>query len=161
LSKGSYDRLVQLAKRRLAGIEHGAEDVVSRAVVRWASLPPRTWPVARLEQVIKSEAASWRRTEHRLAARQLRAGRDPTLRTPMLVPYYLDVDLIVLRRILATASEKQGGAMATRDVEILDLLLAGYSQQEIAKLANCSRDTVRRSRTRWQLVLSSMLAEMD
>jgi DNA-binding CsgD family transcriptional regulator len=51
--------------------------------------------------------------------------------------------------------------MATRDVEILDLLLAGYSQQEIAKLANCSRDTVRRSRTRWQLVLSSMLAEMD
>jgi DNA-binding NarL/FixJ family response regulator len=79
----------------------------------------------------------------------------------MLVPYYLDVDLIVLRRILATASEKQGGAMATRDVEILDLLLAGYSQQEIAKLANCSRDTVRRSRTRWQLVLSSMLAEMD
>ena len=79
LTRSAYSRLVQLAKCRLVGYEDHAEDVVSQVLIKWSALPPDRASVARIEQVIKTEASSWRRSEQRLHARERRAAADRAL----------------------------------------------------------------------------------
>jgi tetrahydromethanopterin S-methyltransferase subunit A len=77
--RGDYQRLVGLARRRLVGFEHHAEDVVTRAVMKWATIPAAKKPVARIEQVIKTEAYSVIRSERRLKEREGKVARNPFL----------------------------------------------------------------------------------
>ena len=56
LTAKDYRDLVRLAERRLVGYEHLAEDVVSRTLIKWASISTEKRGVARIEQVIKTEA---------------------------------------------------------------------------------------------------------
>jgi DNA-directed RNA polymerase specialized sigma24 family protein len=154
---GAYQRLVALAKRRLAGYESHAEDVVSRVLVKWQSLSTEKQSVARIEQVIKSEAYSLLRSEQRLKDREVRAVADPAASSGALAANERAHDVGMLRMALAETCRRSGIPMSIVDVEVLEMLLAGYNLAETAQATGLSIYEVKRSRARWRFVCTSTM----
>jgi hypothetical protein len=151
----AYGRLLALARRRLVGYEHHAEDVVSRSASRWASISQDRRAVARLEQVIKWEAFSQLRSERRARNREQRVLDDPTSAVSAAISGSgaHELDLILLRVSLAQACEQAQIPISERDIEVLELLFAGHSMADVVRLTGLPRHTVRQSRRTWQQVL--------
>lgn len=153
-----YERLVRLARRRLVGYEHHAEDVVSRALIKWASIPSHKRSVARIEQVLKTEAYSLLRAEHRARERDTRVASDPSLRSKVATQTQGDVDYRLLRQALAEACRQERVRLSTIDVQVIEMVFAGFNLAEIERSLGVPRHEVRRSRNKWrrlaQLVLS-------
>ncbi len=149
-----YERLVRMARRRLVGYEHLAEDVVSQALMKWSRIAPSKSRVARIEQVIKSEAYSMIRSEQRRRDRETRVvhdrsssrhhggssldGHDPG-----------DQALCVLRQALIATCKREQIRVTAIDTEVLELLFGGCSPAEVARITGLSRYKVRRSRHLW------------
>lgn len=157
LSARQYQRLVHLARRRLVGYELHAEDVVSRALIRWQSLP-KDHPSARIETLIRSEAFSLLRSEHRRSEREQRAAidraREPRAQAPDLGD---PTAAVLLRTALAQISARIGIDLGTTDIEIFELLLAGHSIADASRVTGLPRHVIKRSRIRWQAVLRILL----
>jgi hypothetical protein len=149
---GTYRRLVQLARKRLHGSEHHADDVVSRALIKWIGIPADKAGTARIEQVIRSEAYSLLRSESRLHERERRAADD---RLPAITDVGDDEDLglVMLRRAMNGALARHDIQIATDDLAILDLLWAGETVAGVAAQLGLSRYAVRQSRERWRRVV--------
>ncbi len=147
---GLYPRLVKLARRHLVGYEHFAEDVVSRALMKWTTISADKAAVARLEQVIKSEAHSMRRSEERLKNREARAGYDRSAMTPVT---YGHPELNLLRRALVETCRRERIPITSADIEVLELLYAGFTLAETTRLTGLARHDVKGSRRKWRLVL--------
>jgi hypothetical protein len=147
---GRYQRLVKLARRHLVGREHHAEDVVSRALIKWTTISADRASVARIEQVIKSEAHSLRRSEDRLANRENRVGSDRSLARST---DYGNPDLALLRVALADTCRREHISMTAADIEVLELLFAGLSVEGTARIMDLARHQVKSSRTKWRLVV--------
>jgi DNA-binding CsgD family transcriptional regulator len=160
---GTYRRLLELARRRLGGCEHHADDVVSRALAKWVTIPSRKRGVARIERVIMSEAYSLLRSESRLAERERRAALDRSLDTARAAASH-ELELVVLRRAMAQALQRQRLQITANDLEVLDYLWAGSSVAEIARSLGCSRHHVIQSREKWRRVVriaGNMVAARD
>ncbi|MGF1597203.1 MAG: hypothetical protein ACFCVK_09780 [Acidimicrobiales bacterium] len=155
-SAEEYSRLLRLARRRLVGKEHHAEDVVQRALMKWAAIPTHKRGVARIEQVIKSEAYSWLRSEKRATARDTAVHTDPS--SPMAGDRFgtVDDERIVLMRAIVETCRRHGITVRRSDVEILELLMAGYSLSDIVRETGLSRHEVRSSRRMWKDVIGRM-----
>jgi hypothetical protein len=151
--RGVYARLVALARRRLVGYEHLAEDVVSRSMVRWTAISPDRLAVARIEQVIKSEAYSVLRSEKRARNREARVSGDPA--NPVLGTASRPgaEELVELRVAIAETCRRENIGIAEHDVEVLELLFAGHTMSEVVRLTGLARHTVKQSRRTWQQVL--------
>lgn len=150
---GEYQRLLRLARRRLVGHEHHAEDVVSRAVVKWRSIPAHMLGVARIEQVIKSEAYSVLRSEQRWRARDTRFVGDPSLH-PSWASGATDHELSILRRTLAETCKQHRISITDLDVEVLELLFAGLAISAVVRVTGMPRHRIRQSRDKWKRVLT-------
>jgi hypothetical protein len=61
-------------------------------------------------------------------------------------------DLVALRAILAETCQREAIAVTPVDIEVLELLLAGYTAICTAQAIGLSLSEVRRSRDRWSLV---------
>lgn len=157
--RGDYDRLVSLAKRRLVGLEHHAEDVVARALMKWATIPAGNKSVARIEQVIKTEAYSVIRSEQRLQARQSRYVRDPTSAAGGAGRSSGDLEFCLLRRAIVETCKREGIVLTQYDVEVFELLLAGYDMTGIGRCTGLSRYEVTKARAKWQNVLSMTIVD--
>jgi len=158
--RGEYQRLVKLAKRRLVGHEHHAEDVVSRALIKWSMIPSGKASVARIEQVIKSEASSVLRTELRSRQRDTRAVHDPALPTGSTCSRSEGHELRLLRRAAAEVCKREDIHLTTADVEVFELLLIGHSLADVARVTLLSRHQVRRSQRKWRRILTKLDLEM-
>ena len=155
--RGDYERLVALARRRLIGFEHHAEDVVSRAVIKWAtSIPVEKKPVARIEQVVKTEALSWVRSEQRRRDRERKVAHDPTLRSGQ-ADAVDEIDRRLLRREIAQLCRRERRTLTPCDVEILELLFAGYSLSAIVRHTGLTRHEVKKARAMWRDILSRII----
>lgn len=153
--RGDYDRLVTLARRRLIGFEHHAEDVVTRALMKWARVPAHKKPVARIEQVIKTEAYSLLRSEQRLRDRERKVAYDPTLRSS--ADTVDEIDRCLLRKAIVQVCRREGLSLTPCDVEILELLFAGYSLSAIVRHTGLTRHEVKKSRAKWRDILSRII----
>jgi hypothetical protein len=151
--RGDYERLVALARRRLVGFEHHAEDVVTRALMKWAKIPAHKKPVARIEQVIKTEAYSLIRSEQRLHDREQKVARDPTLRSGNAGTAD-EIDRRLLRRAIVQECKNHQVTVTASDVEVLELLFAGYSLSAIVNHSGLSRHEVKKSRAKWRTILA-------
>lgn len=151
-----YRRLVALARRRLVGHEHHAEDVVSRAIIRWYAIPAEKGGVAQIEQVIKSEAYSLLRSEGRASNRDTAAFRDRGLALGDCYRATVDPDIVVLRRAIAHYCHEAKISLDASDVEVLELLFAGYSMAEIVRTTKLTRYDVKRSRALWRRILNAI-----
>ncbi len=151
-----YRRLVALARRRLIGHEHHAEDVVSRAVIRWYAMSAEKNGVAQIEQVIKSEAYSLLRSERRARNRDTASLTDRGLGRGDGDRAMIDPDIVVLRRAIAHYCVANGIVLGASDVEVLELLFAGYSMAEIMRTTNLSRYEVKSSRALWRRILRAI-----
>ncbi|MDH3682677.1 MAG: hypothetical protein OEV40_22320 [Acidimicrobiia bacterium] len=154
-----YQRLVALAKRRLVGFEHHAEDVVSQAMMKWARISTDRRGVARLEQVIKSEAYSFIRSERRARDRDSRVYADRSSPIAGHARPHTDQDTVLMRRALAETCRQEGISLNARDIEVLELLLAGFSLSDIVRRTGFTRHQVKSSRRKWQDILRKTLAE--
>ncbi len=152
MSKSAYARLVRLAERRLSGQELAAEDVVMNAFIKWTSIHPGKRDIARVEQVIKSEAASWRRSEQRRRAREANYATDPTRCSQPPTTSVVGLDLVILLDVLEQTATRRGIVVDSEDRTILGLLLDGMSISEVARKTNKKRHSVKKSRERWQLI---------
>ncbi|MEM9132509.1 MAG: hypothetical protein AAF962_00020 [Actinomycetota bacterium] len=155
---GEYQRLVWLARRRLVGHEHHAEDVVSLAAMKWSRLPPAQRAVGHIEQVIKSEAYSLLRSEGRSRRREQTVGEDrsrpPTGSTNT-------TDLRLLRVAIAETCRRHRITLTRRDVHFFELLLAGQTLAEAERTMDTSRYEIRKMRDTWRRVLRLTLDEQD
>lgn len=151
-----YRRLVRLAKRKLAGNDHLAEDVVQLAMIKWTTIPSDK-ERARIEQVVKSEAISALRSELRARERDTRASCDPSLSKVEHNLGQEERDLRLLRTALAQAAAREASPVNSADVEILELLFAGSTITETVRLTGLSRSAVRRSRRMWQRIARRVL----
>ena len=152
LTDDEYRRLVRLAKRRLVGHHHHAEDVVSRAIIRWRDLPAAKQGVARIEQIIKSEAYSLLRSEHRSRLREQKSIHDRS--SPGNDAHGNDIgELGLVRQMLADACRQQHFTPTVADIEVIELLFAGYRIADIVRVTGLSRYEVKRSRERWRRIL--------
>ncbi|MCP3990538.1 MAG: hypothetical protein GY724_15780 [Actinomycetia bacterium] len=142
--------MVRLATRRLVGYEQHAEDVVSRALMKWANIPADRASVARIEQVIKTEAYSTLRELGRSRARDTSYALHPAGDAD---PDAAARDYFVLRRAMVETCKRHNFTITTTDVELLELLMAGLTQEQAAKAMELPRHRVRRSRKLWQRVL--------
>lgn len=154
-----YERLVSLARRRLVGHEHLAEDVVSLALMKWSKIPRSKSSVARIEQVIKSEAFSMLRSEQRRRERESRVAHDRSSHRHFGDVGRDDTDpddqaLCELRQALVATCKREKIAITAIDIEVLELLFSGCSPAEVARLTGLSRYRIRRSRHRWASVLA-------
>ena len=159
ISRGEYQRFVALAKRRLVGFEHHAEDVVSQALMKWTRISASRRGVARLEQVIKSEAYSFLRSERRSRDRDTRVFADPSLPAAGPSRPHNDHDVVLLRLAIAETSRRVGISLTTEDVEVFELLNAGYNLSDIVRLTDLSRHNVKSSRRKLQELISRTLLE--
>ena len=155
----SYQRLVALARRRMVGHELHAEDAVSRAVIRWARLSSDLQTVARLEQVVASEANSIVRSEGRRRDREERSARDPTLH-PSLVTRDSE-EQVVVAIVIGQSMRRSTAPFTDLELLILDLLRAGLTTAEICRRHNLSRYYVGQVRRQWRLVLRPAFNERD
>ena len=155
---GVYQRLVGLARRRLVGYEGHAEDVVSRVLVKWSSLSTTKRSVARIEQVVKTEAYSLLRSERRLRDRELRAVADPAVSAAVQSHGERAREVALLRLALAETCRREKIHLAPLDIEIFELLLAGFSLTGAAQATGSTMHEVRRSRDRWRHVCELTLS---
>jgi DNA-directed RNA polymerase specialized sigma24 family protein len=150
LARTDLPRLVALARRRLVGHEHHAEDVVSRSLIKWARIPESKRGVARIEQVIKSEAYSLLRSIQRARARDTSIALHPAGNSD---PDDGARSLALLRQAMAETCKRHRIPVTDADVELLELLVAGLTQEQAARAMGIPRHEVRRSRATWQRVL--------
>lgn len=154
-----YQRLVALARRRLVGFEHHAEDVVSLAMIKWARISADRRGVARLEQVIKSEAYSFLRSERRARDRDTRVYADRSSPIAGTARPHTDQDTVLMRRALAETCRAEGISLRAQDIEVLELLLSGFSLSDIVRRTGFSRHQVKSSKRKWQDILRRTLAQ--
>ncbi len=154
-----YARLVALARRRLVGFEQHAEDVVSLALIKWARIPADRRGIARIEQVIKSEAYSFLRSERRARERDTRSVSDRSLAVGATSRAHTAQDAVELRQALAETIRSSGVTVTATDVEVFELLLSGLSPSDIVRRTSLTRHQVRKSRKLWQKLLRRTLAE--
>lgn len=161
LSRGAHDRLVALARARLVGRAHAAEDVVQESLIKWCSIDESKQDVARIEQVVKTVAASYRRSEERRVAREFQHAADRSRRpgTPAPDDDPLGVELGLATHALVSTARKKRVGVNQLDVIILGELLKGESIASVARSLNLNRYRVRRSRERWRL--AARLAAFD
>jgi DNA-directed RNA polymerase specialized sigma24 family protein len=146
-----HRRLRRLAERRLWGNAHHADDVVSRAIVRWAGMDPRKSPAARLEQVIASEVSSLMRSETRLKRRELRSSIDRSGGPPSSG----NREPSLLGPSLAESISRQRRPITAADVAILELLYEGHTISDIAETLGISRYAVLRCRELWRQIATA------
>lgn len=153
---GEYQRLVWLARRRLIGHEHHAEDVVSRAAIKWSRLPPAQRAVGHIEQVIKSEAFSFLRSEGRSRRRERTVAEDRSRQ-----PYGSSdaTELRLLRTAIAETCRRHRITLTRRDVRFFELLVAGQTLAEAERTMQTSRYEIRKMRDTWRRVLRLTLDE--
>ena len=152
---GVYKRLVGLAKRRLVGYESHAEDVVSRVLIKWSTIPHEKASVARIEQVVKTEAFSFLRSETRAKERDTRVARDPTSAIGRSsIHGQTGHELGLLRAALAETCKREKIPISTTDIEVIELLFAGHNLSSIARSMGISIYEVKKSRERWRVVCS-------
>lgn len=156
LKRGEYQRLVALARRRLVGLEHHAEDVVSQAMIKWANIRPERRAVARIEQIIKTEAFSLIRSERRWRNRDTRATGDPTNPIAGNSRTFTDQEVVVFRQTIAEAIKRTEVPVTRQDLEVLELLMAGFSLSDIVRRTGMTRYQVRRSQGRWKVILRTL-----
>jgi DNA-directed RNA polymerase specialized sigma24 family protein len=158
LTGPQYQRLLALARRRLVGYEHHAEDVVARAMRRWLKIP-KDHPSARIETIINSEAKSLLRSEKRLAARQRRATDDRS--SPLWAgrAEQNQFDLALVRAEIGQVCQRFASQISTVDVEVLEHLFAGFTIAETARSMELQRHEVKRSRFRWRTLLTAATEE--
>jgi hypothetical protein len=118
--------------------------------MKWSMLPVDKQAVARIEQVIKSEAYSLLRSEHRLHNREARLTGDPTSSAGGPSPSQSDYELGLLRVALAAACEDGRLVITVVDIEVLELLFAGHNLTSTARLTGLSIYEVKKSRDRWR-----------
>ena len=156
LAYDDYQRLVRLAERRLVGYEQHAEDVVSRALMKWAKISPEKASVAHIEQVIKTEAYSVLRSMNRSRVREtghaLHQSGDGDRPAE-------ERNYVLLRQAMAETCIRHRITITTVDIELLELLLAGLTQEQACRDMGLSRHQVRCSRAIWQRVVQ--LVELD
>ena len=156
LSHDDYRRLVLLAERRLVGYQQHAEDVVSRALMKWAKISPEKAGVAHIEQVIKTEAYSVLRSLSRSRVRDtghaLHQSGDGD-------PAAEERNYVLLRQAMAETCIHHRITITTVDTELLELLLAGLTQEQTRRVMGLPRHQVRRSRAIWQRVVQLMELE--
>ncbi|MCP4963717.1 MAG: hypothetical protein GY926_00590 [bacterium] len=152
LSRGSHARLVQLARRRLGGHTSAAEDIVQQAFIKWTSIDESRADRARLEQVVKTEAASYLRSEGRRKAREIRYATDRARGYQHSDDESAAVDLRLAAGLLASLARQRDISITTIDVRILTQLLNGETISGIARDLDVTRRVVKQSRQRWQLV---------
>jgi DNA-directed RNA polymerase specialized sigma24 family protein len=157
--RSDYARLVALAKRRLVGLEHHAEDVVSLALIKWAKISSDRRGIARIEQVIKTEAYSFIRSERRARERDTRAHTDRSLTTDGQDRPHNEHEAVLLRRSLAETSKREGITITDVDREVFELMLVGFRPSEIVRRTDLTRHQVRRSRQMWQQLLRRTISE--
>lgn len=145
-----YRYLLGVARRWLVGHEHEAEDVVDRAIERWRRVNP-DHPSARLEMLIRSEALSLLRSDDRRRRREQRAAGARSIASTSDLTQESSLDL--LRWELARTCQRDGIEMSATDIEVLELLLAGHTLAETARMMGVERHVVKRSRRRWQPVV--------
>jgi hypothetical protein len=150
-----YRRLVAIARRWLHGHDHLAEDVVSRAMIRWQRTSP-TVQRARIEMLIRSEAATVLRSEYRRKGREMRMSRDRSSPFSRLV--HRDEELS-LRRIVADHCRRQEITLTTLDIEVFELLLSGASLAETARILGLQRYEAKVIRLRWRRILAELFVE--
>ena len=152
---GEHKRLLRIAASYLRGAEHHAEDVVTRALMKWRTIPADRQPVARLEQVMKSEARSLLRSERRAQDRERRWAADRALTSnPDEIDRHLELweltdSLIATARSVAVEIDQD-------DLVILDLMLQGMRVADICRCTTLTRYQVRRSRAKWQTCALAM-----
>lgn len=149
---GRYDHLVLLARRHLVGQEHHAADVVSRALIKWRHIPGEKRGVARIEQVIRSEANSLLRSEKRLKGREARASLD---RSRTVSAGSSDHDWCLLRQALVEVSYRMGVSLSEIDLEVFELLVSGLTMAQVARTMNRPRHLIKASRTKWQRIIDA------
>lgn len=153
MAVADYRKLVQMARRRLVGHEEHAEDVVSQAVLKWLRIDSGKHNVARIEQVIKTEAYSTLRSLHRSRERDTRATGDRALSGRGRDD---DRAHALLRQALVQVARSEGIELTSFDVELLELLMAGFTQQQAAAVMGVDRHRVRRSRARWRRIVGRL-----
>ena len=149
LSREGHRRLVSLARRRLVGWELDAEDVVQLAYIKWSSLDPALDGTARIEQVVKSTADSWRRSDQRRIDREVRYQRLKNSRPEDTLTV---VELSLAVEELEHLAFRAGLGVSERDRVVLRLLLEGSPMSEISRETGFSLSQVRTSKSLWQTV---------
>lgn len=152
LSPTAYRRLVRLAKFKLGGSQASAEDVVSRAIIRWRSIDPQKRGVARIEQVVKSEAASLSRSEWRRRSRESLYSTDRS-RSPWAPT---EIHMSLLLQDLEHVADTVGIAISESDRQLLEVLIDGVPMTHAANSLGLTRHQARRSRDQWRLVFQSI-----
>ena len=146
----SYQRLVNIARSRLAGMSHLAEDAVQEALISWHRSNAASNPRAQIETVVISRAHDLRRKMTRSQQREWKVTADTQTSNPSHDP---DTDLAALR---LTAHQNYAALWVDVDIidsEILELLLSGHNQTETAEHLRLTRAVVRSSINRWRLAL--------
>lgn len=147
-----YRRQVDLARRRLIGYGHHAEDAVSRAVLRWLRIPADRSDVARLEQLVKSEAATIRRSDDRAHGRERRRAGDRAL-THRVSSEWRELETRLLRQALLDTAQRIGLVITDVDEAVLDLVFDGFRLAEAGRELGLTRYEVRRAQERWRVVV--------
>ena len=165
ISERERERLVALARRRLGGYEHLADDAVSRTLMKWIRIPAHKKSVARIEQVLKTECWSILRSERRTRERETRAATDPSLTSRGEHHVEREMEFRLLRRALAETCERERIRLTVLDVEVFELICCGFNLAEIARSLDAPRHEVRRAQMTWRqvikLTLSSDLPEVQ
>ncbi len=154
---GDYDRLLRLARRRLIGFEHFADDVVSRALIKWSGLPDDQRRNGFIEQVIKTEAYSMLRSEDRRANRQHRSAEDPAIGRRPQAEVEADRRQVELRMAVAQTCRRLDVRLGPLDLEVFELILAGMNLADVERSLGVSRYQIRKSRKLWQRILKHVL----
>lgn len=150
LTRAGRRRLTWLAERYLIGWPHAAEDVVVDACVKWAAMKPRFGSRPRLEQVVKTTAISWSRSEQRRLARQGRHIEYAGAERSNLDQVSHEMDLRLMVQEVTVSAVGAGLRIDDLDRLILRLLLDGESMAEVSRRLGCGRSRVRTSRLLWQ-----------
>ncbi|MFV0259303.1 MAG: hypothetical protein ACK5PP_12745 [Acidimicrobiales bacterium] len=159
-SNRCFDRrhLLRLARQRLVGREHHADDVVNRAILKYTQLPAEQRPRARIEQIIKTEAYSVLRSEQRRRERETGYVSDPS-RPSGERRVDAAFDAVVLRQAIVKTCREADIEVSVIDIEVFELLVVGYSLAEITRMGDFSRHEIVRSRDNWRRILRRVLAD--
>ena len=150
-----------MARRRLVGFEQHAEDVVQRALIKWQGISRTKAGSARIEQVVKTEALSILRSTHRTMARDTRVVTDPSSNIGRSHSEQREREQVELTRALIETCKNERITVRRPDVEVLELLLAGYRTAEIVRSTALSRHTVRTSKRLWQRVVELTISASE
>lgn len=149
--EAEYRRLTNFARRSLVGYEYAADDVVINAVLRWRKISPTKQGVARIEQVVKSEARSFLRSEDRRRHREHRWASDAVRCGGQPLPWLDHERRMLMRSLLATAA-RMGIEVTPLDRQVLVLVFCGLRESDMVREIPASRHRVRRSKAKWRRV---------